>query len=68
MQKSAEGILVGGTGEAIEALQGRKAERTDRPSRNVSRRRPERYEEVSRPGDAEAYSIRKAASAVLFEG
>ncbi len=33
-QKSAEGIVGQAVGKASEALQGRKAERTDRPSRN----------------------------------
>ncbi len=34
-----------GAGEAVEALQCRKAESTDRPSRNASERRPERGEQ-----------------------
>ena len=32
-QKSAEGVVVRAVGEAIEALQGRKTQRTDRPNR-----------------------------------
>ena len=35
-----------GTGEAVEALQRRKAESTDRPSRNASERRPEHRNKV----------------------
>ncbi len=34
------------TGEAVEALQGRKAESTDRPSRHVTGRRPEHRDKV----------------------
>ena len=48
-QKSADGIVGQAVGKAREALQGRKAEQTDRPSRNDDRR-PERWGEASRPG------------------